>query len=80
MILLSLIQVIKFLLNLTILASNAWEEKKVQGSIPPAVYSHSATIVGKNLFLFGGTDGIKYFNFVYVLDLGQKKIFNFKIT
>jgi hypothetical protein len=51
-------------------ASNGWEEKKQQGTIPPPLYAHSATLVGKNVYVFGGTDGTKYFNTVFVLDLG----------
>ena len=58
------------------LANNAWEEKKAQGTLPPPMYSHSASLIGNKLFVFGGTDGSKYYNHVYVLDLG-KVYFNF---
>lgn len=42
----------------------------VAGTAPPARAYHTACLVGRKLFIFGGRAGNRYFNDVYVLDTG----------
>ncbi|KZO96585.1 galactose oxidase [Calocera viscosa TUFC12733] len=44
-----------------------WEEKRLNPPLPLA--SHSATLVGMYLFIFGGNDGSKYLNDLHLLNL-----------
>jgi len=46
----------------------SWARVQVQGQAPPGVYGHSMTVIGTNLVIFGGWDGISPLNAVNVLD------------
>ena len=47
-----------------------WEQAYVAGTTPSARSRHSATAVGRNLYVFGGGDETRVFNDVYVLNTG----------
>eukprot|EP01117_Protostelium_nocturnum_P013026 TRINITY_DN4832_c0_g1_i2.p1 TRINITY_DN4832_c0_g1~~TRINITY_DN4832_c0_g1_i2.p1 ORF type:complete len:695 (+),score=235.65 TRINITY_DN4832_c0_g1_i2:317-2401(+) len=49
--------------------TNKWEPKAHKGEIPAPRWAHSVAVVGKYMYLFGGTDGNNYYNEVNVLDL-----------
>jgi len=46
----------------------SWAILQVPGHVPAGVYGHSANVVGTNIVLFGGWDGISPMNTVHVLD------------
>ena len=46
----------------------SWARVQVPGQAPPGVYGHSLTVIGTNLVVFGGWDGISPLNAVNVLD------------
>lgn len=48
-----------------------WAEAKCNGTIPPAIGSHTITQVGRLVFLFGGFNGNVCFNHLFSLDLGK---------
>lgn len=52
--------------------SNAWVQKHATGDAPTARYAHAAVGVGTKLYVYGGTDGSKYFDEFYMLDTGTK--------
>jgi len=47
----------------------AWATVGVPGTAPAGVYGHSATLIGSNVVIFGGWDGVSPLNSVNVLDL-----------
>jgi N-acetylneuraminic acid mutarotase len=47
----------------------AWSALKPTGNPPPPRHSHGAVLIGKQMFVFCGTDGKAIFNDVYVLDV-----------
>ena len=49
-------------------AKQIWTQPMISGTPPPPRDSHSCTTVGDNLVVFGGTDGIKSLNDLYILD------------
>ncbi|KAG2320424.1 hypothetical protein Bca52824_013637 [Brassica carinata] len=49
-------------------AKQIWTQPMISGTPPPPRDSHSCTTVGDNLIVFGGTDGIKFLNDLYILD------------
>jgi hypothetical protein len=52
-------------------STSEWRILAPQGDIkPPPLSKHSSLIYGTSLYLFGGTDGEKVFNDIWVLDLG----------
>lgn len=58
-------------------ASNTWILPNLYGEGPEAREGHSAVLVGKRLFIFGGcgkseTNEEKYYNDTYILDIGMK--------
>ncbi|XP_061351969.1 uncharacterized protein LOC133296940 [Gastrolobium bilobum] len=46
----------------------SWSQPVIKGLPPTPRDSHSCTLVGENLFVFGGTDGTKVLNDLHVLD------------
>ena len=47
----------------------SWYSVQVPGQAPPAVYGHSATLIGNSkVVTFGGWDGVSPLNTVSVLD------------
>ncbi|EOA40064.1 hypothetical protein CARUB_v10008756mg [Capsella rubella] len=49
-------------------AKQVWTQPMINGTPPSPRDSHSCTTVGDNLFVFGGTDGIKPLNDLFILD------------
>ena len=49
----------------------SWYTVEVPGQSPPAVYGHSATLIGSKVVLFGGWDGVSPLNAVHVLDTAK---------
>ncbi|ESW10364.1 hypothetical protein PHAVU_009G202800 [Phaseolus vulgaris] len=45
-----------------------WSEPAVKGTPPSPRDSHSCSVVGDNLFVFGGTDGTRLLNDLHILD------------
>ena len=62
-----------------LLASNTWISPSVRGDGPAPREGHSAALIGKRLFIFGGCgkyDGLeKYYDDVYILNTGAILIF-----
>jgi len=48
-----------------------WKERSTTGVQPPGQYEGSFTVVGSNLYYFGGLDGRKYFSSVHELQLSN---------
>uniref|UniRef100_K7KW81 Attractin/MKLN-like beta-propeller domain-containing protein n=1 Tax=Glycine max TaxID=3847 RepID=K7KW81_SOYBN len=46
----------------------SWSEPAIKGPPPTPRDSHSCTVIGDNLFVFGGTDGTKLLNDLQILD------------
>ncbi len=44
---------------------------KPDGDPLPAMRAHTTTLVGTRLYIFGGGDGIVFYNEVWALDLGE---------
>lgn len=49
----------------------SWATVQVPGQAPAGVYGHSTTVVGTNIVVFGGWDGVSPMNAVNVLDTSQ---------
>lgn len=43
----------------------------MKGTPPSARDSHSCTTIGDNLFVFGGTDGVKQLKDLHILETGE---------
>jgi len=50
-----------------------WKEQSTTGVPPPGQYNGSFTVVGSNLYYFGGNDGKKIFSSVHELQLSNLK-------
>jgi len=48
-----------------------WKEQSTTGVPPPVLYAGSFTVVGSNLYYFGGNDKRKYFSSVHELQLSN---------
>jgi len=57
-----------------------WWKPVCTGEPPGHRYGHSSTVVGSQLFIFGGTDGHSLKNSLYALDLGKFHWENYSIT
>jgi len=51
--------------------SESWKERSTAGVPPPGQYYGSFTVVGSNLYYFGGHDGRKCFSSVHELQLSN---------
>jgi len=49
----------------------SWQAVQVPGQAPAGAYGHSATVIGTNIVVFGGWDGISPLSAVNVLDVSQ---------
>ena len=66
------------MLNWLIVASHTWITPYVRGEVPEAREGHSAALVGKWIFIFGGcgksaynnNDNEVYYNDLYILNTG----------
>lgn len=56
------------LATLDLNGSGSWAVVTVPGQAPAGVYGHTATVIGTNIVVFGGWDGISPMNAVNVLD------------
>jgi len=50
-------------------ATMVWSPPTVEGSPPSTRYGHTATLVNKKVYVFGGRQGSEYFDDVHVLDI-----------
>jgi hypothetical protein len=50
------------------LTTRTWSRPEARGQPPPPMFSHTATLVGKRLFIIGGQNGMEVFSSVYVFD------------
>jgi hypothetical protein len=61
----------------------AWEVRKIYGNAPSNRGYHTMLLYDSRLFMFGGYDGKKFFNDLYVLELSScaylPQITNFSI-
>ena len=48
-----------------------WKERSTTGVPPPGQFNGSFTVVGSNLYYFGGSDGRKFFSSVHELQLSN---------
>lgn len=46
-------------------------QRHATGDVPSPRYAHAAVAAGTKLFVFGGTDGARHFDDIYVLDTGS---------
>ena len=56
------------------LEHKTWKPVLSYGAVPSGRYSHCTAVVHNQLYVFGGQDGSRWYNDVYVFDLGKKKI------
>lgn len=65
------------IVSIIIVASHTWISPSVRGEGPEAREGHSAALVGKRLFVFGGcgkssdTNEEVYYNDLYILNTGE---------
>lgn len=57
-----------------------WTQPIISGTPPPPRDSHTCTTVGDNLLVFGGTDGTKPLNDLYILDTCKLFLFPFQAS
>ena len=50
---------------------HTWSQPLMKGIPPASRDSHSCTLVGNNLFVFGGTDGLRPLKDLHILDIGE---------
>lgn len=66
-----------YIVYIIIVASHTWISPSVRGEGPEAREGHSAALVGKRLFIFGGcgkssnTNDEVYYNDLYILNTGE---------
>lgn len=48
-----------------------WKFLKCDGNNPPPRANHSSSVLNNNLYIFGGWDGSKRLNDLYILDSGN---------
>lgn len=49
-------------------AKQTWSQPEIKGTPPTPRDSHSCTTVGNNLYVFGGTDGMRPLRDLHILD------------
>jgi hypothetical protein len=47
--------------------------------LPVALCGHSSVIVGSHIYIYGGTDGLKFFDDVYIYDIVENEVFKCNI-
>ena len=52
-------------------ATMEWTTPRVEGERPETRYGHSATLVNRKIYIFGGRQGDSYFNDVFTLDISN---------
>lgn len=66
-----------YIVSVIIVASHTWISPSVRGEGPEAREGHSAALIGKRLFIFGGcgkssnTNDEVYYNDLYILNTGE---------
>jgi hypothetical protein len=50
-----------------------WTHPTLTGDIPPPCRAHTATLIDRRIFIFGGGEGPTYYNSLYILDTVSKK-------
>ena len=51
------------------ISKELWEQKPTHGTPPPGLWNTAYTVVGSCLFVFGGYDGVSWYNTLFKLDL-----------
>ena len=51
--------------------THEWETIPQQGSTPSPRHGHSAVVVGKEMFVFGGTNGFETLDDLHIFDFGE---------
>lgn len=50
-----------------------WSHPEMTGDLPPPCRAHTATLVDRRIFIFGGGEGPSYYNSLYILDTVSRK-------
>lgn len=45
-----------------------WTHPEMRGEMPPPCRAHTATLVDRKIYVFGGGEGPTYYNDLYILD------------
>jgi N-acetylneuraminic acid mutarotase len=53
------------------IVTNTWTKVSGKGTPPSPRYAHSSTRVGKKIIIFGGFNGTRYLDDLYILDTGN---------
>ena len=61
------------MVNLKFAVAQIWNQPVIQGTPPTPRDSHTCTTVGDNLYVFGGTDGMRPLRDLYILDTCELK-------
>lgn len=56
--------------SLNEIENKSWKFVLSFGAVPSPRFGHSCTLVGNILYVFGGNDGSRYLNDIYVFDIG----------
>ena len=51
------------------ISTEQWEQKPTHSTPPPGLSASAYAVVGSCLFVFGGDDGVSYYNILFKLDL-----------
>lgn len=57
-----------------------WEKVQAKGDIPPGVAAHSAVVLGKNIYIFGGMTADGASNSMYRFNTGTLSLSHFFLT
>lgn len=50
-----------------------WSHPEMTGDLPPPCRAHTATLVDRRIFIFGGGEGPSYYNSLYIIDTVSRK-------
>lgn len=57
-----------------------WEKVQTKGDIPPGVAAHSAVVLGKNIYIFGGMTADGATNTMYRFNTGTQYFLYFILS
>lgn len=72
--------------GINITASNRWSSPRIRGEGPMAREGHTAVLVGKRIFIYGGcskssnSSHEEYFNDLHILNTGELHAFQWKVV
>lgn len=67
--------ILSYMGNSCVAVNQTWSQPVIKGIPPTARDSHTCTAVGDNLFVFGGTDGMRPLKDLHILDTCNFLIF-----